>query len=41
MTTQTAKIEKENEEFNTDQVLTIVGGHFVHDTYSAFRVGRI
>ena len=36
MTIQTAKIEKENEEFNTDQVLTIVGGHFVHDTYSAF-----
>jgi len=27
---------KEEEEFQTGQVLTIVGGHFVHDTYSAF-----
>lgn len=26
----------EADEFHTDQVLTIVGGHFVHDTYSAF-----
>jgi FSR family fosmidomycin resistance protein-like MFS transporter len=24
------------ESFHTDQVLTIAGGHFVHDTYSAF-----
>ncbi len=23
-------------EFNTDQVLTIVGGHFIHDTYTSF-----
>jgi FSR family fosmidomycin resistance protein-like MFS transporter len=25
-----------NDEFQTDQVLTISGGHFVHDVYSAF-----
>jgi FSR family fosmidomycin resistance protein-like MFS transporter len=25
-----------DETFHTDQVLTIAGGHFVHDTYSAF-----
>lgn len=39
MTTQTAAppVEKTQEEpFQTEQVLTIVGGHFVHDTYSAF-----
>ncbi|MFN2233713.1 MAG: MFS transporter, partial [Anaerolineales bacterium] len=36
MTTQTAEIDKTKEEFNTDQVLTIVGGHFVHDIYSGF-----
>lgn len=36
MTTQTVEIDKTTEEFNTDQVLTIVGGHFIHDTYSAF-----
>ncbi|MCP5097469.1 MAG: MFS transporter, partial [Chloroflexi bacterium] len=24
------------DEFQTGQVLTIVGGHFTHDTYSAF-----
>lgn len=28
--------EDSEEEFQTEQVLTIVGGHFVHDTYSAF-----
>ncbi len=27
---------EEAEEFHTDQVLTIVGGHFVHDSFSAF-----
>ena len=36
MTTQSAEIDKPTEEFNTDQVLTIVGGHFIHDTYTAF-----
>jgi len=39
MTTQTAAppVETTREEpFQTEQVLTIVGGHFVHDTYSAF-----
>ncbi|MEM7112093.1 MAG: MFS transporter [Chloroflexota bacterium] len=25
-----------NDEFNTERVMTIAGGHFVHDTYSAF-----
>lgn len=40
MATQTqvaplADVEQE-EEFHTGQVLTIVGGHFVHDTFSAF-----
>jgi len=36
MTTQSIEIEETKEEFNTDQVLTIVGGHFIHDTYTAF-----
>jgi FSR family fosmidomycin resistance protein-like MFS transporter len=36
MTTKTVKIEKTTEEFNNDQVLTIGGGHFTHDIYSAF-----
>jgi FSR family fosmidomycin resistance protein-like MFS transporter len=37
MTTQsTTVIKPEDGEFQTDQVMTITGGHFVHDTYSAF-----
>ena len=36
MTIQTAQIDTTPEEFETDQVLTIVAGHFIHDTYSAF-----
>ena len=37
MPIQAAVIGEQNEkEFQTGQVLTIVGGHFVHDTYSAF-----
>jgi MFS family permease len=41
MTTQTQvvppiKTEEQEAEFQTDQVLTIVGGHFVHDTFTAF-----
>ena len=37
MTTQATPIEKTpTDEFNTDQVMTIVGGHFIHDTYTAF-----
>jgi FSR family fosmidomycin resistance protein-like MFS transporter len=41
MTTQTqtipvVKTEETESEFQTDQVLTIVGGHFVHDIFSAF-----
>ena len=38
MTTQTQAIpiSKTEEKFQTEQVLTIVGGHFVHDTFSAF-----
>jgi len=27
---------QDDEQFHTDQVLTIAGGHFIHDTYSAF-----
>jgi len=34
--TEAALTTEEEEEFQTEQVLTIVGGHFVHDTYSAF-----
>jgi MFS transporter, FSR family, fosmidomycin resistance protein len=29
-------LENENEEFQTSDILTVVGGHFMHDTYSAF-----
>jgi FSR family fosmidomycin resistance protein-like MFS transporter len=29
-------IQSENEQFNTGQVATIAGGHFLHDTFSAF-----
>ena len=29
-------IQNGDEKFQTDQILTIVGGHFIHDTYSAF-----
>jgi FSR family fosmidomycin resistance protein-like MFS transporter len=40
MATQTKTISigdtKTEQEFQTEQVLTIVGGHFVHDTFSAF-----
>lgn len=38
MTTQSYSVDKptEQEEFQTGQVLTIVSGHFVHDTFSAF-----
>ena len=28
--------EDTKEKFNTDQVLTIVGGHFIHDSYTSF-----
>ncbi len=35
--TQVAPVAKTKEtEFQTEQVLTIVGGHFAHDTFSAF-----
>ncbi len=35
--TQTIAVTKSKEaEFQTEQVLTIVGGHFVHDVFSAF-----
>ena len=37
MTTQVPPNEEINEDkFNTNQVVTIVGGHFIHDTYTAF-----
>ena len=38
MTTQDIPLENpiEKDEFHTEQVLTISGGHFVHDVYSAF-----
>ncbi len=39
MTTQTlprTSSQQVEEEFQTGQVLTIVGGHFTHDTYTAF-----
>lgn len=37
MTTQTLPIsETTKEEFQTGEVMTIVGGHFVHDTFPAF-----
>ncbi len=37
MTTQIATIPETHEhEFLADQVITITGGHFIHDTYSAF-----
>ena len=41
MTTQaqtltTITVEETDPEFQTERVLTIVGGHFVHDTYTAF-----
>jgi FSR family fosmidomycin resistance protein-like MFS transporter len=39
MTTQTeaaAITETKRDQFQTEQVLTIAGGHFVHDTFSAF-----
>ncbi len=39
MTTQTQAVpvaKTEKAEFQTEQVLIIVGGHFVHDTFSAF-----
>jgi hypothetical protein len=28
--------ETAEKEFNTGQIFTIAGGHFIHDTYSAF-----
>ncbi|MGB7872837.1 MAG: MFS transporter [Anaerolineales bacterium] len=38
MTVQNLPLENtiEKDEFQTEQVLTIAGGHFVHDVYSAF-----
>ena len=33
---ETLESGQRSNEFQTEQVLTIVGGHFVHDTYSAF-----
>ena len=37
MTSQPDVVEtSETEDFKTDQVMTIVGGHFIHDTYTAF-----
>jgi len=36
MATQTVRADITVDEFKTDQVLTIVAGHFIHDTYSAF-----
>lgn len=37
MTTQTLPLEAAHtEEFQTGEVITIVGGHFVHDTFTAF-----
>jgi FSR family fosmidomycin resistance protein-like MFS transporter len=36
ISTPTTENDNENDEFQTGQVLTIVGGHFVHDTFSAF-----
>jgi len=39
MTTQTQAVpsaQTQEAEFQTEEVLTIVGGHFVHDTFSAF-----
>jgi len=39
MTTQVETVrsaEVVEEKFQTEQIMTIVGGHFVHDTYSAF-----
>ena len=32
----TGSAEVVEEKFQTEQIMTIVGGHFVHDTYSAF-----
>ena len=29
-------IEAETEQFQTERIMTVVGGHFVHDTFSAF-----
>lgn len=36
MTDISTPIADENEEFQTKNILTIVGGHFMHDTFSAF-----
>ncbi len=36
MTTNSNNTQTSPENFQTGQVLTIVGGHFVHDTYTAF-----
>ncbi len=38
MTTQsiTVQAEPDDSKFHTDQILSIVGGHFTHDTYTAF-----
>jgi len=36
MTTQTAQTDTTPEDFKTDQVLTIVASHTIHDTYTAF-----
>ncbi len=37
MTPQASPIEETTtDEFNTDQVMTIVGGHFIHDVYTSF-----
>ncbi|MFC1997086.1 MFS transporter [Chloroflexota bacterium] len=36
MTTRSPQIDSTTENFNTDQVLTIVGGHTTHDVYTSF-----
>lgn len=36
MTSIPTPLENENEEFQTRNILTVVGGHFMHDTFSAF-----
>lgn len=38
MTSQSisTRIEPDDSKFHTDQILSIVGGHFTHDTYTAF-----
>lgn len=36
MSVETIPAENESQEFDTESILTVTGGHFVHDTFTAF-----